>query len=95
MNKIANIKYEVKLKQWKEMVQRRNESGLSVSEWCVCNGVNVKTYYYRLKRVRQALCIQIEHHDIVSVRPGYADQHFSGGYDLYNVFNGVNILNLF
>ena len=31
--------------------------------------MNVKTYYYRLKQVRQALCSEIEHHDIVPVRP--------------------------
>ena len=69
MNEIANVKNEVKLKQRAEMVLRRNESGLSVLEWCARNRVNVKTYPYRLKRVRQALCSEIEHHDIVPVRP--------------------------
>ncbi|MGN0594150.1 MAG: hypothetical protein ACI4I6_03250 [Hominimerdicola sp.] len=38
------------------MVRRRNESGLSVSQWCLENGVNQKTYYYRLNRVHKALC---------------------------------------
>lgn len=51
MNEIAKVKKEVKLKQWAEMVQLRNESGLTVSKWCDQNGVNVKTYYYRLKQV--------------------------------------------
>lgn len=69
MNEIAKVKKEVKLKQWVEMVQRRNESGLSVSKWCDQNGVNVKTYYYRLKQVRQALCNEVEQHDIVAVQP--------------------------
>ena len=69
MNEIAKIKNEVKLKQWAEMVQSRNESGLTVSEWCRQNGVNLKTYYYRLKRVRQALCGKLEQHDIVPVLP--------------------------
>lgn len=71
MNEIAKVKKEVKLKQWAEMVQRRNESGLTVSKWCDQNGMNVKTYYYRLKQVRQALCNEVEQHDIVAVRPVY------------------------
>lgn len=51
------------------MVQLRNESGLTVSKWCDQNGVNAKTYYYRLKQVRQALCDEVEQHDIVAIRP--------------------------
>ena len=51
MNEIAKVKKEVKLKQWAEMVQLRNESGLTVSKWCDQNGVNAKTYYYRLKKL--------------------------------------------
>lgn len=69
MNEIAKVKKKVKLNQWAEMVQLRNESGLTVSKWCDQNGVNVKTYYYRLKQVRQALCNEVEQHDIVPVRP--------------------------
>lgn len=51
------------------MVKCRKESGMTVSEWCKQNGINLKTYYYRLKRVRQAVCGEIEHHDIVPVEP--------------------------
>ena len=69
MNEIARIKNEVKLKRWSEMVQSSNESGLTVSEWCRQNGVNLKTYYYRLKRVRQVLCSNPEQHDIVPIIP--------------------------
>lgn len=32
MNEISRIKNEVKLKQWAEMVQCRNESGLTVAD---------------------------------------------------------------
>ena len=53
MNEIAKIKQDVKLRQWTEMIQQRKESGLTVSHWCTENGVNIKTYYYRLKKVRQ------------------------------------------
>lgn len=69
MNKIAKVKKEIKLAQWMEMIRQRNESGLSVTEWCKENGINIKTYYYRLKRVRQAVCSEMERHDIVPVEP--------------------------
>ena len=69
MNEIARVKKEIKLRQWAEMVKCRNESGMTVSEWCKENGINLKTYYYRLKRVRQTVCGEIEHHDIVPVEP--------------------------
>ena len=48
MNEIAKIKQEVKLRQWAEMIQQRTERGFTVSQWCTENGVNIKTYYYRL-----------------------------------------------
>lgn len=51
------------------MIQCRNESGLAVSEWYRHNGINLKTYYYRLKRVRNAVCTEMEQHDIVPVKP--------------------------
>ena len=69
MNKIAKVKKEVKLAQWAEMVRTRNESGLTVTDWCKENGINLKTYYYRLKRMRQAVCNEIEQHDIVPLVP--------------------------
>ena len=68
MNEIAKVKKEVKLAQWAEMVKSRNESGLTVTDWCKQNGINLKTYYYRLKRLRQAVCNEIEQHDIVPVK---------------------------
>ena len=69
MNDIARIKNEVKLKQWSEMIRCRNESGLTVSEWCRQNDINPKTYYYRLKCVRNEVYNEIEQHDIVPVLP--------------------------
>lgn len=69
MNEIAKVKKEVKLAQWAEMVRQRNESGLTVTDWCKESGINLKTYYYRLKRIRQTVCSEIEQHDIVPVEP--------------------------
>ena len=69
MNEIARVKKGMKLAQWAEMIRQRNESGLTVTDWCKQNGINLKTYFYRLKRMRQAVCNEIEQHDIVPVVP--------------------------
>ena len=42
----------VKLKQWAEMIHTCRSSGQTVCSWCAENGINIKTYYYRLKQVR-------------------------------------------
>ena len=75
MNEIAKVKKEVKLAQWAEMVKSRNESGLTVTDWCKQNGINIKTYYYRLKRIRQAVCNEIEQHDIVPAIPAEEERN--------------------
>jgi hypothetical protein len=33
------------------------QSGLSVRSWCAQNGISPKTYYYRLRRVREE-CVE-------------------------------------
>ena len=49
---ISEARQAVKLRQWAEMVQARWMSGQTVRAWCEENNVALKTYYYRLKRVR-------------------------------------------
>ena len=49
---ITNMKRVVRLRQWGDMIQSRQESGLTVDAWCEKNGINKKTYYYRLRKVR-------------------------------------------
>ena len=39
MNEIAMVKKEIGLAQWAEMVRNRNESGLTVADWCKENGI--------------------------------------------------------
>lgn len=42
-----------------EKIQCCRESGLTVSEWCRENNINLKTYYYHLRKIRKKLCEQI------------------------------------
>jgi hypothetical protein len=37
----------------------QQESGMTVTEYCAQNGINIKTYYYRLRKVREQ-CLESE-----------------------------------
>ena len=54
MNKIMEIRKQVRLSQWSEMVREREESGLSIREFCAGTAISPKTYYYRLRKLREA-----------------------------------------
>lgn len=44
---------QVRMNGWAAMVKQRNESGMSVKEWCAANGITQHTYYYRLRQLRK------------------------------------------
>lgn len=55
---VSEAKHAVQLNEWKQMIRRCQESGLTVREWCAQNGVYPQTYYRRLRRVREAVLEQ-------------------------------------
>ena len=57
---ISEVKQEYRLEEWSGMLQQRKESGLSVKEWCREQGLAEYTYYYRLRKLRQAACTALE-----------------------------------
>lgn len=59
MDEIAIVKKQVQKSEWAERIQWCIESGLTVSEWCRENGINLKTYYYHLRKLRKEICEQI------------------------------------
>ena len=52
MDQISRVKREVIYANWQAMVEECQSSGLTVIEWCKRNNVNIKTYYYRLRKLR-------------------------------------------
>ena len=65
MDRIMAIKNKVHISEWSEMVRAYRGSGLTVQQWCNSNSINIKTYYYRLRKVREVLCEDT--HDIVQI----------------------------
>lgn len=68
MAAIKEIKTELSHREWKEQIQECQNSGLTVKEWCSNNGINISTYYSRLRIVREEiLSRKPELHSIVTV----------------------------
>ena len=53
MDEITKVKSDVKYAEWVSMVRACQSSGLKIREWCQLNGIVPKTYYYRLRRLRE------------------------------------------
>lgn len=70
MNDIALVKSQLKLQAWAEMVRECQQSELTVEAWCKSRNLNTKTYYYRLKKVREAALTGMPHDQICA-----ADEH--------------------
>ena len=58
MNELMDIRRQCRLNQWSMMVQEREDSGLSIRAYCEQKGIGVKTYYYRLKKLREAAVLR-------------------------------------
>lgn len=52
---IQKLNRSGRLREWAEMVGQCRNSGMTVSAWCAEQGISPKTYYYRLKRVCEAI----------------------------------------
>ena len=52
-SEIATVKRNVRLQEWNRQIEEQKSSGLSIQEWCKQKGINPKTYYYHLRKVRE------------------------------------------
>ena len=53
---VQTTKKQYQITQWTQMIQEYRKSGLTVSSWCREQGLRPQTYYYRLRKVREAAC---------------------------------------
>ncbi|SNT25401.1 hypothetical protein SAMN05446037_10637 [Anaerovirgula multivorans] len=51
--------HEILKEKWRQIINRYNESGLPVRQWCEENQVSATQYYYWLRVIRQETLIQI------------------------------------
>ena len=49
--KPSEVKKEYQFQQWIGTVKEQKESGLTVRQWCLEQGISEHAYYYRLHKV--------------------------------------------
>lgn len=50
---ITVVKQEVRMREWAARIEAQQVSGMTVQRWCAENGINPKTYYYHLWKLRE------------------------------------------
>lgn len=60
MYQVSLVKADVRKNQWAEIIQACQSSGMTVKAWCLENGINIKSYYYRLRKLREELCNSVQ-----------------------------------
>ena len=54
MDKVKAVKAQLRLQQWAERISECQASPMTVAAWCEAHDINIKTYYYWLRKVREA-----------------------------------------
>jgi transposase-like protein len=53
MDQVSIAKSELRFQQWTELIADRQSSGMTVKAWCALHDINIKTYYYWLRKIRK------------------------------------------
>jgi hypothetical protein len=71
---VQAITRSLRVQEWAAQINDRKQSGMTVIEWCEVQGYSTKTYYYRLKRVREELleAAEIRNQVILQDKPVFA-----------------------
>ncbi len=57
MDQVTLAKNQIRADRWRMLIQTCQQSGQTVVNWCEENDINIKTYYYWLRKLRkQELC---------------------------------------
>ena len=54
MSEVIQVRSQYRMREWAKVIQECEASGLSNKEFCEQNGVSIKSYYYWLKKLREA-----------------------------------------
>ncbi|MDD4565833.1 MAG: hypothetical protein PHE79_10215 [Eubacteriales bacterium] len=53
---VTEIKTQMHMQEWAKLIDARQDSGLTIKQWCQQNNVSETQYYYYLKKLRLATC---------------------------------------
>jgi hypothetical protein len=74
MDDVTMVKMNFRYERWSKTISDCQSSGLTVTRWCLENGISAKSYYYWLRKIRKKVSDSItsiptpEAHEIVPVR---------------------------
>lgn len=51
---------QVRMNGWAAMAKQKNESGMTVKEWCAANNITEHAYYYRLRQLRKRMLEEMQ-----------------------------------
>ena len=69
MDNISIEKDKVKYAEWNAMVEACQNSGLPITTWCKENFISSKTYYYRLRKLRQLYLAEHNEKPVIEIAP--------------------------
>ena len=58
--KVQTAKKMMQIQAWAAQINECRQSGLTVRQWCRDNGIGLKSFYYRQRRVREELLDALE-----------------------------------
>lgn len=56
---MKKISQEMNLQKWTQIVKECRNSGETAVKWCAENDINIKTYYYRQRKVLKSVCNEL------------------------------------
>lgn len=60
MDQVILVKNQMRARNWQKLIRARQDSGQTVVSRCRENNVNIKTYYYWLRKLRQQEIVKQE-----------------------------------
>ena len=60
MEDVLAVREEYRMQHWVGIIRERQESGLTVRDYCAQHGIAEKTYYYWLRKLRAAAAEAME-----------------------------------
>ena len=91
MDKIAKTKRAMRLQEWSEMYRAYQASGKTVLAWCEEQELSPKTFYYRLRKIRESALECSEKHEIVPLAPLPATTQMHGTTCIKIIGNGITV----
>ena len=57
---VQEVRDQVRIQEWVELIKERNASGMTIREWCESKGLSENQYYYWLRKIRRTACTALE-----------------------------------